>query len=117
MTSAESELGFIQKANAKAAAFEERREAFRRENLKRRATFVELVLPAKVFASSRPASLFILEKGKPVARPGRKVKGQRVTAGSLTAERVMIVRQAMKGTESLLSAGFSKVSVRPARTE
>jgi hypothetical protein len=35
-------------------------------------------------------SLFILDKGKPVVRPGRKAKGRPiVSAGSLAAERVM----------------------------
>jgi hypothetical protein len=37
-------------------------------------------------------SLFILDKGKPVARPGRKAKGRRIASGgSLVAERMFSV--------------------------
>jgi hypothetical protein len=39
-------------------------------------------------ARIQACSLYILEKGKPVARPGRKAKGRLETAGSPVAERV-----------------------------
>jgi len=38
--------------------------------------------------ANQACSLFILDKGKPAVRPGRKAKGRRVAAGSLAAERV-----------------------------
>jgi hypothetical protein len=38
---------------------------------------------------AKACSLLILDKGKPVARPGRKAKGRRiVSGGSLAAERM-----------------------------
>jgi hypothetical protein len=41
---------------------------------------------------TKACSLFILDKGKPVERPGRKAKGRRVVSGgSLAAERVSTV--------------------------
>jgi hypothetical protein len=39
-------------------------------------------------ADIQACSLKILEKGKPVARPGRKAEGRLISAGSLAAERV-----------------------------
>jgi hypothetical protein len=39
---------------------------------------------------SKACNLFILDKGKPAAKPGRKAKGRRMTfVGSQAAERVM----------------------------
>lgn len=47
------------------------------------------------FCVKMACSLFILDKGKPVARPGRKAKGRRtVSGGSLAAERVMQIASA-----------------------
>jgi hypothetical protein len=40
---------------------------------------------------NQACSLFILDKGKPVVRPGRKAKGRRETDGSLAAERVKTI--------------------------
>jgi pilus assembly protein Flp/PilA len=64
-------------------------------------------------------SLFILDKGKPVARPGRKVKGRRiVSGGSLTAERVTCIVSASGGEGVLLLlVGILKVKRRPAPAE
>jgi hypothetical protein len=48
--------------------------------------------------AAKACSLFILDKGKPVARPGRKAKGRRiVSAGSLAAERVLSIVSASDG--------------------
>jgi hypothetical protein len=57
-------------------------------------------------ARIQACSLDILEKGKPVARPGRKAKGRRFSAGSLVAERVKTkkVRQA-RGQRRLTKLG------------
>jgi hypothetical protein len=47
------------------------------------------------FCVTKACSLFILDKGKPVARPGRKAKGRRtVSVGSLATERVMQITSA-----------------------
>jgi hypothetical protein len=40
------------------------------------------------YARVQACSLTILEKGKPVARPGRKAEGRLISVGSLAAERV-----------------------------
>ena len=50
----------------------------------------------------RACNLFILDKGKPVARPGRKAKGRRiVSGGSLAAEGVITIISASDGEEVL----------------
>jgi hypothetical protein len=49
---------------------------------------------------AKACSLFILDKGKPVARPGRKAKGRRiVSGGSLASERVIAIVSANDGGE------------------
>jgi hypothetical protein len=55
------------------------------------------------YARLQACSLDILDKGKPVARPGRKAWGRLVSAGGLVAERVknQSIRQATR-TEALL---------------
>lgn len=64
-------------------------------------------------------SLFILDKGKPVVRPGRKVKGWRIVfAGSLTAERVIKDHIGSEGERFVITnTGIRKVSHRPASTQ
>jgi hypothetical protein len=48
----------------------------------------------------KACNLFILDKGKPVARLGRKAKGRRmVSGGSLAAERVTMMVSACDGEE------------------
>jgi hypothetical protein len=48
-------------------------------------------------------NLFILDKGKPAARPGRKAKGRRTTSGgSLAAERVKTFASVNDGEEVLV---------------
>ena len=48
----------------------------------------------------KACNLFILDKGKPVARPGRKAKGRRtVSGGSLAAEGVITIISASGGEE------------------
>ena len=45
--------------------------------------------------AAKACSLLILDKGKPVARPGRKAKDRRiVSGGSLAAERIMLIASA-----------------------
>jgi hypothetical protein len=49
---------------------------------------------------SEACSLFILDKGKPVARPGRKAKGRRiVSGGSQAAEGMMCIVSASDDEE------------------
>ncbi len=49
---------------------------------------------------TKACSLFILDKGKPAARPGRKAKGRRiVSGGSLAAEGMTAIISAFDGGE------------------
>jgi hypothetical protein len=55
----------------------------------RNRTLSELIRSAEPLCHERPATSLILDKGKPVERPGRKAKGRWiVSVGSLAAERV-----------------------------
>ena len=54
------------------------------------------------FRVTKARNLFILDKGKPVARPGRKAKGRRiVSVGSLVAEGVMTNRSVVSDEEEV----------------
>jgi len=54
------------------------------------------------FRVTKARNLFILDKGKPVARPGRKTKGRRiVSVGSLVAEGVMLSRSVVSDEEEV----------------
>jgi len=51
--------------------------------------FSRLVYVARLSCGRKACTSLVLDKGKPVARPGRKAKGRRLSAGSLAAERVL----------------------------
>jgi hypothetical protein len=50
----------------------------------------DLSQAARFSCVKKACTSLILDKGKPVARPGRKAKGRRLVAGSLAAERMML---------------------------
>jgi hypothetical protein len=87
LTNSESKLVFSQRFGVRASAFggvKPRRESFSAES------YFDVLVRLAGLLRKEGLHLFILEKGKPVERPGRKAKGRRdVTDGSLAAEGMM----------------------------
>ena len=89
MTFSESDLGFIVEARRESVSLRvEKVERPTRCNVLSAGRRIELLIQKAGRCANQACSLFILDKGKPVARPGHKAKGRRKAAGSLAAERV-----------------------------
>ena len=89
MTFPESDIGFNVEARRESVSLRvEKVERPTRCSVLSAGKRIEILFQKAGRCANQACSLFILDKGKPVVRPGRKAEGRRETDGSLAAERV-----------------------------